>query len=256
MVDSISIAVNHTSVFKNILSLDYSACPVNVYLASAGKNDLVPQFEQMLMTPKLTNGFRDIIENILEKYRKEMGGNNLLFLDYVIESVLEANEIECFELTTRRTIAEQIEPLKLLTDIEIFTEEKDFTKGIRFYVIVVQPDESEPIYFFHSYTPTKILKRKGLHAILGIKGEYDRIDERYISFEESIDCISQNGFMFVINKNNFQTMFQFLEEIRATAQVTLHAINSCLPIQNFDELVQTCDGNMNMLRKLNKIAAK
>lgn len=100
------------------------------------------------------------------------------------------------------------------------------------------------------------MKRKGLHAILGIRGEYDRIDERYISFEESIDCISHNGFMFVINKNNFQAMFHFLEEVRTTAQETLDAINFSLPIQNFDDLVQAVNGNMTMLRKLRKIAAK
>ncbi len=256
MVDSISIAANHTSAFKNIVSLDYRTCPMNVYLASATKNDLVPRFEQMLMTPKLTNGFRNIVESILGKYLKEMGGNNLLFLEYVIESVLEANEMECFELTTRKSVAEQIEPLKLLTDIDTFLEEKDFIKGIRFYVIVAQPNEGEPVYFYHIYTPRRILKRTGLHAILGSRGEYDRMDERYISFEETIDCISHNGFMFVIQKDNFQKMFQFLEEIRATAQETLQAIHRCLPIQNFDELVQACNGNITMLKKLNKIAAK
>jgi hypothetical protein len=104
MVDDVSVAVNHISVFKSILLQDIRLCPVNVYLASADKNDLVPTFQQMLMTSRLTNGFRDIIENTVLKYRKEMGGNDLLFLDYFIESVLEANEIECFELTTRQAI--------------------------------------------------------------------------------------------------------------------------------------------------------
>ncbi len=182
--------------------------------------------------------------------------HNTLFLDYFIESVLEDNEIECFELATRKTIADQIEPLKLLTDIKTFSEGKDFINGIRFYVIVAQPDESEPVYFYHFYTPKKILKRTVLHAILGDKGEYDRIEEKYISFEESIDCISHNGFMFVINKNNFQMMFHFLEEVQATAQETLETINYGLPIQNFDELIQTVNGSKTMLNKLKKIAAK
>src|SRR5258708_16483007 len=138
MIDSVSVTAKRVSIFKNILSLDFSSCPVTLYLASADKDDLVPKFEEMLMSPKLTDGFRDIIESILKKYRKEMGGNNTLFLDYFIESVLEENEIECLELITRATIAEQIEPLKLLTDIDTFSEEEDFIKGIRFYVIVAQ----------------------------------------------------------------------------------------------------------------------
>lgn len=256
MGDSISTPANHISVFKTIVSLDYKTCPINVYLASATKNDLVPRFEQMLMTPNLTNGFRDIVESILGKYRTEIGGDNLLFLDYVIESVLDANEIEYFELITRKTIAEQIEPLKLLTDIDTFLEEEEFIKGVRFYVIVAQPDESEPVYFYQIYTPRRILKRTGLHAILGSRGEYDRMYERYLSFEESIDCISHNGFMFVLHKDNFQKMFQFLEEMRAIAQETLQVINCSLPIENFDEFVQACNGNMTMLGKLKKIAAK
>lgn len=155
MVDGISAVVNHTSVFIDILTMDYSTYPLNVYLASADKNDLVPKFEQMLMTPKLTDGFRDIIQNILQKYQKEMGGNHTLFLEYFIESILEENEIEYFELALRQTIADQIEPLKLLADIETFSEEKDFINGIRFYVIVAQPNESEPVYFYHFYTPKR-----------------------------------------------------------------------------------------------------
>ena len=79
MGDPITMASNHTSVFKALLSLDYKTCPMSVYLASANKNDPVPRFEQMLMTEKLTDGFRDIVENVLGKYQKEMGGNDLLF---------------------------------------------------------------------------------------------------------------------------------------------------------------------------------
>jgi len=123
-------------------------------------------------------------------------------------------------------------------------------------VIVAQPDGSDPVYFYRCYTPRKILKRTGLHAVLGSHGEYDRADERCISFEESIDCISHNGFMFVLHKPNFQVMFRFLEEVRVTARETLQTINCGLPIQNFDELLQACEGNMTMLRKLKKIAAK
>ena len=256
MVDRDLVPVNHSSVFLNIVTMDYRTCPMTVYLASSDKNDLLPKFEQVLMTPKLTDGFREIINTILRTYQKELGGNHTLFLEYAIESVLEENEIEYFELATRNTIVEQIEPLKLLTDIETFSEDKDFINGIRFYVIVAQPDESEPMYFYHFYTPKKILKRSGLHAILGLRGEYDLIDERCISFEESIDCISHNGFMFILHKENFQKMFQFLEEVRVTAQETLDVINDGLPIQNFDEFVRACNGNMTMLRKLKKIASK
>jgi hypothetical protein len=34
----------------------------------------VSRFEQLLMTKKLTNGFRDIIETLLKKYLKETRG--------------------------------------------------------------------------------------------------------------------------------------------------------------------------------------
>ena len=71
MEDSITMAPNHTSVFKALFSLDYKTCPMSVYLASANKNDPVPRFEQMLMTEKLTGGFRDIVENVLGKYQKK-----------------------------------------------------------------------------------------------------------------------------------------------------------------------------------------
>lgn len=256
MMESVSVAVNYITVFKDFLLLDLSTCPISVYLASAEKNDVVPNFEQMLMTGDLTEGFRTIIANIQEKYQKETNGNNTLFSEYFIESVLEENEIECFTLASRNSIYEQVEPLKRLADTEIFSEEEQFIKGVRFYVIIAQPENCDPIYFFHVHTPKKILKRSGLRAILGSNGRYNRVDDLCIAFEETADCICHSSFMFVFNKNNFQTMFRFLEETRATAKETLNTINSGLPIQNFDELVKACEGNMPMLRKLKKISAK
>src|SRR5258708_551798 len=255
-VSSVSVVVKYISVFKDILSLNFRSCPVSVYMASANKDDVVPRYAHILMTEKLTDGFRDIIENIKMKYLNETKGNNTLFSEYYIESVLEDNEIECLEVATRNTLAEQIEPLKLLTDIEIFSEENDFIDGMRFYVIVAQPEKSDPVYFFHIYTPRKILRRTGLHAVLGSRGEYDRAEEKYISFEESIDCIYHSGYMFVINKDRFRSMFRFLEEVRVTTRETLQVINCSLPIQNFDELLLACEENRTMSNKLMKIATK
>jgi len=60
--------------------------------------------------------------------------------------------------------------------------------------------------------------------------------------------------MFILQKENFQRIFHFLEEVEKVAKQTLAQIKLNLPIANFDQFAEACKRNPNKLRKLKNIA--
>ncbi len=251
-------ARDYQAIFNDILSLDMnpSSCTLTVCLASVGKDEAIPSFERLQMTEKLTKGFCETIEMALKKYQKETKASDLLFPEFHIDSKPEDFEMEHLDLTQYSAILEQINPLASLTDIEVFTKKESFVAGLRFYVIVVQIPNQEPAYFFRTHTPKKILSRSWLLGLQRNDGTFDRVEEPLILFDQEIDCMSHKGMIYLIDKKNFENIFRFFDAIRVTAKETLETINISIPIQNFDELVRTCEGNLQMLRKLKKIASK
>ncbi len=264
--DGISVTSETTTVaadrastlFNEILSLDIhsNTTTVTVCLASINKNDSIPSFERLQMSEKLTKGFRDIVSTILKQYQKNVNADDTLFPEFFIESTPEEYEIEMLDLTAYNTILEQINPLKSLVDIEIFAEDKHFVEGLRFYVIVVQPENGDPVYFFRAHTPKKVLSQSFLLAMQRNDGNYDRVEEPLLLFDEQIDCMSRSGVMFIIDKKSFESIFRFFEKIRTTVRETLNIININVPIENFEEFVEACEGNLPMMRKLKKIEVK
>jgi len=151
---------------------------------------------------------------------------------------------------------EQISPLSALADVEVFEAEEKFISGLRFYVIAVQPPSGDPVYFFRSYTPKKMLGRSRLFAVMFMQGIYDKVIEPAFLFDQHIDCVSYSGIMFIFKKENFYEIFRFFETIRRIAKETLATIRATVPIQNFDDFARDCEGHLATLEKLRNIAAK
>ena len=151
---------------------------------------------------------------------------------------------------------EQLNPLQALTGIDVFDEDEQFVSGLRFYVIIAQPLEGDPIYFFRSHSPKKVLTQSHTLAVWKQRGSYDRVKVPIFLFDEDIDCMSRSGMMFVFNKTIFQKIFRFFEEIQKTAKEALSAIKACIPIHNFEEFERDCGRHLWKMRKLGNMAAK
>lgn len=62
--------------------------------------------------------------------------------------------------------------------------------------------------------------------------------------------------MFVFNKDAFQKIFRFFEMVLKSAKATLRTIKTRVPILNFDDFENACEGHLQMLAKLKNIAGK
>jgi hypothetical protein len=244
------------AAFDDILALDLSECDVTVCLASYVKEDIVPRFERLHLSNGLTDEFRGIAVYLLEQSRRNKNNGNLVLRSYAVESKLDPYEIEHLDLAAYDTILEQIDPLISLAEIGLFGEDEKFIANLRFYVITVQPAEGEPVHFYRSYTPKRMLSRSRMFAVWFSQGQYDKVTQPVFLFDHYIDCVSRGNSMFVFKKDNFQEIFRFFEMVRKVAKETLDAIRTRVPIQNFDVFAHDCEGHLAKLVKLKNIAAK
>jgi Kiwa KwaB-like protein len=244
------------TVLDQLLELDLSECEVTVCLASSSKDEVLPRFERLLLSAKLTETFRSVAAYTIAHYKKERSDGNLVLRSYAVESKPDLHEVEYLDLPTYESIIEQIGPLSALADVEIFEADEKFISGLRFYVVAVQPPSGQPVYFFRLYTHKKMLGRSRIFAIVFRRGIYDRIIEPAFLFDYHIDCVSYSGMMFIFKKENFHEMFRFFEMIRRIAKETLDTLRATVPIQNFEDFARDCEGHLAKLVKLKNIAAK
>ena len=252
-----TVAVDYQAVFDSILMLNVRESMVTVCLASFVSGEAIPRFERLQVTDEVEREFRGIIEKLIKKYQKDRYTNGLLFPDYAPTSKPPEYEIEHFDLTKYEAILEQVRPLNALTEIDVFEEDKQFISTLRFYVLVVQTLDGDPVYCFRFHTLKKTLAQSRFLAICKQQGSYyHRVEEPIFLFDQEIDCLCRSGVMFIFNKSNFQQIFHFLDELQNVAKETLAHVKLHVPIKNFDDLLRACQGNLHMLRKLKNIAAQ
>jgi len=169
---------------------------------------------------------------------------------------LEHHEVEYLDLSANSAVKQQIDSLASLPGLKLFALEKTFLEGLRFYVIVAQPKRGKPIYFFRSYTQKKELHRSPFIGAMLVKGHFDTVKNPLFLFDCNVDCMSRGNQMFIFSKDKFQKIFQFFEMLLASATATLAAIKTQVPISNFEDFEQSCQGHVQKLAKLNSIAQK
>ncbi len=239
-----------------ILKVNLDQCDVSVCLSSLSKDDSLPQFQKLQLTDDLTAEFRNISKKCFEKLIKDVTSGDLVLQPYDPGASLESHEAEYFEMPADSTIAQQIDSLKALASLSVFAVEKKFVQGLRFYVIIAQPKQGKPIYFFRSYTPKKELGRSAFLGAILEKGHFDTVKQPLFLFDYNVDCLSRGNDMFIFSKDKFQKIFQFFEKLLESAEVTLKGIETQVPILNFNQFEDSCKGHLQKLAKLTSIASK
>jgi hypothetical protein len=257
MTDTIATRSDLLVIFDNILALDVSECAVAVCLASWPKEADLPVFQRLQMAERLADAFREVVGHALAPYRNDRTSGDLVLRQYDAGSKPDADEIEHLDLAADQTLRQPIALLAPLIGTPVFEADASFVAGLRFYVIVAQPRDGDPVYFFRAYTPRKELSRsRGLFAALFHEGQYDTVRAPLFLFDQQIDCISQGEHLYVLNKTNLQAMFRFFERLQKVARATLETIRARVPIHNFDTFARDCEGHPVKLAKLKNIAGK
>ncbi|MCU1240742.1 MAG: hypothetical protein JWO71_1468 [Candidatus Acidoferrum typicum] len=243
-------------IFAEILASDLDKSALTVCVASTGKAGVEPSFQKLQLSTELAEEFRSVVQSSLTKYLEKSADGDLKVYQYDAGSKADSHEIEYLDLTKHDEIGKQFAPLSSLADVLLFTAQDEFVSGLRFYVIIVQPQQGSPIYCFRSYTPKKKLRRSPLFAAIFEDGTFDRIAEPTFLFDNRIHCMAHGTFMFVFNKDSFHKIFRFFDMVLKTAEKTLESIGSRVPIDNFEEFSEACKGHYQMQAKLKNIANK
>ena len=250
------VAINRPALFRDILNIDLSSCTVGVCLASVVRNDAIPHFARLELTVPLAQAFRDSIGAYLNAYRERLKNDDIVFRDFSTEGSLDTYEVETFDLKSYQPVLEQVNPLDSLTGMDMFDNDEKFVAGMRFYVLILQVPNSDPIYLFRVHTRQHVLGRSALLTIMNDKGRFDRMSESVMSFDQQFDCLCRSNIMFIFDKRNFQHIFRYFQTIRHEARETLTTINTSVPIHNLEEMIHSCEGNVSMLQKLKRVSTK
>jgi hypothetical protein len=244
----------YEAVLDEVISVSPDSCDISLCLAASEHENDLPVCQKVGMTDNLVQEYRDIVSSLFLRCRRDRGRGDLIVREYHAESKLDKHEIECVDLSQVEAIRNQIEGLRNLHDIDDFDGSSEFVGQLKFYSIIIQVPNEEPIYCFRWYTAKRELSRSPWFAIWQAGGQYDKFTEPLLLFDDKIDCFSRGDKLFILNKDRFQRIFQYFEMVRQVATQTLSTIKAQIPISNFEEFEIVCHGNVCILAKLRNIS--
>lgn len=241
---------------SSMLTLDLANSNITVCLASVTATDQLPVFSRLIVSDSLADEFRKVARGEFDRRSKDLASADLVIHSYDPGAKLEPYEVEYIDLSQQPMICDQFASLQEIGNVPPFQEDEHFLSGLRFYVIILQPLQSENVYCFRSYTPKRELSRSHLFGALFAGGHFDRVNNPMFLFDAVIDCASCGDDLFIFKKDAFQKIFRFFDLVRKAAKKALLTIRKAIPIDNFDEFEKSCEGHLQKLAKLNNIASK
>lgn len=244
-------------ILDQIIDADFSNANTQLCLAALVSDD-TPEFQRVNITISVADHFRATANSWLNQYRKALQKNDLVLRKFESQTRPEDYELECIDLGKHKDIAKQILALHDLSELELFAASEKFVDSLRFYALVLTSNERKvkTITFFRFYTPKKELGRSKSFGIFMKNGQYDSFREGLFLFDSRFDCFSVGNSLYICNKDGFQKIFRFYELLLETARETLYIIKTHIPIENFDQFSEACEGHLQKVAKLKNIASK
>ena len=267
----------YSTTFENLFSLELEtldgkmvkeASEVVVCLASVmPHSEEALEYRRLDLSNKLAAKFREKIKNFLTSYGKIWLSGGRALYPYQGDSKLEEHEVEYVDTSAESYafIKKQIQPIPAYQDMLSFgQDDATFVQGLRFYVIVVKPlhNPQDMVYFYRFYNRKQLLgQSRFFGAIWRGENEYDLVSEPTLIFDNNVDCISRGDDLFILKKENFYSIFRFLEELEKSVTVAVTAIHTQLQqiqvaVEGYDEFVNDCKKNRLKMAMLSNIAKK
>lgn len=243
--------------FEELLAVDASSCMTNICLASSsGAVGINPEYHRLTVTDSVTAEFSSVVTSILASKKRNVDSGNFAIRSYDAVAKLDKHEIEHLDLSKQPEIKDQISGLTNIAKLARFADNIDLVSSLRFYVIVLQPDQGKPIFCFRTCSSKIELSQSKKIAIYFSGNQYDRFNESLLVFDRGIDCLCRGDDLFILNKGQFEIVFQFFKQVKKAASETLATIKTTIPIHNFEQLESACLGHLHMLKKLKNIASQ
>lgn len=212
-------------------------------------------FRSLNISQELADQFSQLPIDFLKKYSNLNEIGDLLLHEFTGGYKPDSHEIEWLNYNDNGVL-ESLCVVPAAADIPLIDlSDHLFFKNLRFYTLVIENKEQKYL-FFRRYGKSKELTRSKNLFVRFIGDRYERLQEPTFQFDDKLDVVIHNGYLFSFNKSNFQHIFKYYEMLRASAQQSLDTISASIPIANFQAFHSTCMNHLQKLAKLRNIAAK
>lgn len=243
--------------FQDLINIQEITGAVTLGLGSFPPDAEGPDYRSLNISDGLAHEFLSMINESIAALRKKYRDNDLRLLEYDAGYKPYSHEIEWVEFPDVDYLSNLLNDMPDPAEMPLFNQqENEFLKYLRFYVIIIQPSQGDPIYCFSSYNKMKEFSRGKKIIAVKIGDRYDALTQTGFLFDERIDCIARGNFVFSFNKNRFQLIFRFYEKLIEVAEHSLAQIQTRIPIANFSEFSSACMSHLQKLAKLRNIANK
>jgi Kiwa protein KwaB-like len=226
---------------------------IEVVVAAAPEGEsLVPNFLILNLGDEVEDFFRKaVIKSVVNPSLRW----NLRPLDLLYKP--EEHDVEHQELDAAESVKLALSPLGNLAPLEAFSPSDTATlKRLRYSVVILTNQTGERAYFFRVFTAANELAQKPGAALVFRNGMYSKVGEKILLFGEQIDCLVFKDTVFIINKRNYRSIFDLLEQIQKEAGNAADALQAVVPIDNFEEFKAACCSQTTMADKLIEVSKR
>jgi hypothetical protein len=208
------------------------------------------------ITQPLQDSFRKVVTDHVQKIATLKEDGDLDLLPFEAGTKLDSHELEFLDAKDIETITDRLTCIpSSFVAVPFFVHNDHFVKGLKFYVMSLEAKSAKRVLFFRKYNAQSELSRSRLFAALFAGGQFDRISQPTLLFDQQVDCFARETTLFVSRKHDFQTIFGYFEHIEQKAHKCLDAIQAVLPIVNFEVFAESCGSHQQKMMKLANIAA-
>lgn len=130
------------------------------------------------------------------------------------------------------------------------------TGNLSYYCLRAFDEGGEEVRFYQRMQPNKQLRKaRGLQA-MQVDGNFVLVEDRPLTFDPEFIAATYKGHIFIFGSGDFETLFQFFEELRDEAQADLQKISGeVIEIHNLNKFLPTVvnnNANIKRIRGLGK----
>ena len=142
-----------------------------------------------------------------------------------------------------------------VADLPMFDPAPSYLRRLRLSAIRAATATGQAI-FFRSVSPTQVIGRSNKIPVIRSGNRLDVVSDRTLFIDRGVDAVVVEDVVLFADRQRFQRVFGFLEQLREQAGATFDTVITGLNISNLHELRAAATGQIQMLGKLASIARK
>ncbi|WP_084140270.1 Kiwa anti-phage protein KwaB-like domain-containing protein [Brevundimonas nasdae] len=235
--------------------------PVNVNVAVCIAvrlpNAPVPDLYRLQITDVLARKFAQSAIDTARELITDIRSGDRTLESYDASTVTDKHEVEIHEYQPG-SVQEQIgSALSAAAQIQVFPGPGRGRNNLQFYSVTLsRKSDGKSYHFFRRYSKAKQLSRSGKIYTLFQAGTFDVIEEPLFVFDNYFDSLMLGGKAALVQKDNYHALFNFFDELRASAAQTIKTIQDLVPMQNGQAFTDDAKSNPLILMKLRGIAGR